>query len=86
MFVIHKHKKVPHHHLWSTDQPSLLIIPLSVILHHGFRHAAAPACHRTHAATIAAATVTVFAATNAACRVLLIVACPCNLCCCLPLP
>jgi hypothetical protein len=86
MFVIHKHKKVPRHHLWSTDQPSLSIIPLYVISHHGFRHAAAPACHRTCAATIAAATAAVSAATDATCRILLIVACPPNFCCCLPSP
>jgi hypothetical protein len=86
MFVNCKHKKVPHHHLWSTDQPSLSIIPLSVISHHGFRHAAAPACYCTRAAMIAAATAAVSAATDAACRILLIVACPHNFCCCLPPP
>ncbi len=30
MFVNHKHEKVPRHHPWSTDQPSLLIIFLSL--------------------------------------------------------
>jgi hypothetical protein len=31
MFVNHKQKKVPPHHLWSTDQPSLSIILLSLL-------------------------------------------------------
>jgi hypothetical protein len=84
MFVNRKHKKVPRHHLWSKGQLSLSIIPLTVILHHGSRHAATPACHRTRAATIAAATAAVSAATYAACHILLIVACPRNFCCCLP--
>ncbi len=102
VFVNHKHKKVPCHHLWSTKLPSL-----SIISHHGqgerglnspplllllplpsllsllpCRHPcllSQPRCNDLCCPTVSAAT-------TAACLILLIVACPCSFCCCLPLP